>query len=152
MTSLFKKIDKELNVLLNRQRHRRDGSAENFRKFPRGIVEWPSEYFACSCISLARFSQWNKEIAYVTRDEYLQEEFLTDLTMPGFLNHTIYVDIKFLLFAASLLSLLSTMEEVMHLCLFSFTDKIVVFQLIWKILRIEIVKYEAFHFLMRLCS
>ena len=40
----------------------------------------------------------------------------------------------------------------MHLCLFTFTDKIVVFQLIWKILRIEIVKYEAFHFLMRLCS
>ena len=68
--------------------------------------------------------------------------------------------ISFLLFAASLLWLLSTMAssfetfeaEVMHLCLFTSTDKIEVFQLIWKILRIEIVNYEAFHFLMRLCS
>ena len=41
--------------------------------------------------------------------------------------------------------------EVMYLCLFTSTDKIVVFQLIWKILRIEIVDYEAFHFLIRLC-
>ena len=59
----------------------------------------------------------------------------------------------------SLLLLLSTMAscvetfevEVMHLCLFTSTDKIVVFQLSWKSLRIEIVNYEAFHFLMRLC-
>ena len=42
--------------------------------------------------------------------------------------------------------------EVMHLCLFTFTDIIVVFQLIWKILGIEIVKYEVTHLLMRLCS
>ena len=41
--------------------------------------------------------------------------------------------------------------EVIHLCLFTFMVKIVVFQLIWKILRIEIVNYEAFHFLIRLC-
>ena len=39
--------------------------------------------------------------------------------------------------------------EVMYL--FTFTHKIVAFQLTLKILRMEIVNYEAFHFLMRLC-
>ena len=98
-------------------------------------------------------------MAYVTREGYLQKQLLTELTVSRFLNHTIYVDINFLLFAASLLLLLSTMAscfetfetEVMHLYLFTFTDKIVVFQLIWK-MRIEVVYYEAVHFLMRLCS
>ena len=44
-------------------------------------------YFACSSISLARlsvvavrdYSQSNKEMAYVTREGYLQEELLTEL-------------------------------------------------------------------------
>ena len=72
----------------------------------------------------------------------------------------VYIDINFQLFSPSLLLLLSTMTfcvetfepEVIHLCSFSFTDKIVVFQLTCKILRIETVNYEGFHLLMRLCS
>ena len=35
--------------------------------------------------------------------------------------------------------------------LVTFTHKIVAFHLTLKILRIEIVNYEAFHFLMRMC-
>ena len=41
--------------------------------------------------------------------------------------------------------------EVIHFFLYTFMDKFVVFQLTWKILRIEIVNHEAFHILMRLC-
>ena len=92
-------------------------------------------YFACSCISLARlsvveirdYSQSNKEIAFVTRDGYLQEELLTELIVPLLLNHTIYVDTNFLIFSPSLLLLLSTTAscvetfeaEVIYLCLFT---------------------------------
>ena len=55
------------------------------------IVAWPSS-LACSCISLARlsvveirdYSQSNKEMAFVTREGYLQEELLTELIAPGF--------------------------------------------------------------------
>ena len=91
--------------------------------------------FACSCISLARlsfveirdYSQSNKEIAFVTRDGYLEEELLTELIVPLLLNHTIYVDPNFLIFSSSLLLLLSTMAscvetfaaEVIYLCLFT---------------------------------
>ena len=90
-------------VLLNRQRHRRDESAEkfrNFRKFPcRGGACTLS--LACSWLSLARlsvvairdYSQSNKEMAFVTREGYLQEELLTEHIVPGYLNHTTYVDI-----------------------------------------------------------
>ena len=75
--------------------------------------------FACSCISLARlsfveirdYSQSNKEIAFVTRDGYLEEELLTELIVPLLLNHTIYVDPNFLIFSSSLLLLLSTMAS-----------------------------------------
>jgi len=99
-------------------------------------------------------------MAYLTREGDLQEEFLTGLIVSGFLNHKIFFDINFLFFSPSLLLLLSAMAscvetfeaEVIHLCLFTFTDKLVVFQLIWKILRLEIVNYEAFPFIMRLCS
>ena len=94
-------------------------------------------YFTCSCISRARafrvlvyfarlfgcrgnYSQSNKEMAYVTREGYAQEELLTELIVPGFLNHTIHVDMNFLLFYPSLLLLLSIMAscvEVIDLCL-----------------------------------
>ena len=65
-------------------------------------------YFMCSCISRARvvWLSWKlltveqrNGIKYVTREGYLQEELLTELIPPGFLNHTIYVDINFLLFS-----------------------------------------------------
>ena len=92
---------------------------------------------ACSCISRARvfrvlvffarsfgcrgnYSQSNKEMAYVTREGYLHVDFLTELIVPGFLDHTIYVVMIFLLFSPSLLLLLSIMSscvEVMNLCL-----------------------------------
>ena len=53
-----------------------------------------------------------------------------------------------LLLLSTMASCFETLEaEVMYLCLFTSSDKIVVFQLIWKILRIEIVNYAAFHFL-----
>ena len=76
-------------------------------------------------------------MAYLTREGYLQEELLTEVIVPGFLNHTIYVDINLLLFFPSMLSRVPTMAscvetfeaEVMHLRLFTFMDKIVVFQL-----------------------
>ena len=90
-------------------------------------------------------------MAYVTREEYLQRE-LTELIPPGFLNHTIYVGIKFPLFAASLLLLVSTIASCFETFeangrgLLTLTDEIVVFKLIWKIMRIEIVNYEAFYF------
>ena len=74
------------------QTQRERGNFRNLRKFPRRIFACPPEYFAFSCISLARVSQSNKEMAYVTPEEYLQEELLTELTVPGFLNHMIYVD------------------------------------------------------------
>ena len=134
-------------VLLKRQRHRRDGSAEkfqNFRKFPRRDVSCTPS-LACSWLSLARlsvveirdYSQSNKEISYVTREFYLLEELLTEHIVPGNLNHTIYVDINFLLFSPPLCccwfllwrmaSCVETFEmEVMHLGLFTFTDEIVV--------------------------
>jgi len=56
-------------------------------------------YFGCSCISRARlsvvairdYSQSNKEMAYVTREGYLQEELLTELIVPGLLNHIIKI-------------------------------------------------------------
>ena len=131
-----------MNVLLKRQGHRCDGSVgnfRNFRKFPcRGVACPPSLvflYFACSCISLARFSfveirdysQSNKEIACATRQGYLHKELLTEPIVPGFLNYTIYVDINFLLFSFSLLLLLSSMAscvetfeaEVIYFCLFT---------------------------------
>ena len=92
-------------------------------------------YFACSYISLARlsvveirdYSQSNKEIAFVTRDGYLEELLLTELIVPLLLNHAIYVDINFLIFSSSLLLLLSTLAscvetfeaEVIYLCLFT---------------------------------
>ena len=68
-------------------------------------------------------------MAYVTR-EYLLEDLLTELIPPGLLNHTICVDINFLLFSLSLLLLLSTMAscvetfeaEVIYLCLFTFNN------------------------------
>ena len=68
-------------------------------------------------------------MAYVTR-EYLLEELLTELIPPGLLNHTICVDINFLLFSPSLLLLLSTMAscvetfeaQVIYLCLFTFNN------------------------------
>ena len=77
-------------------------------------------------------------MAYLTRERYLQEELLTGLIVPGFLNHTILFDVNFLLFIPSLLWLLSAVAscfetfeaEVIHLCLFTFTGKLVVFQLI----------------------
>ena len=59
-------------------------------------------------------------MAYVTREGYAQEELLTELIVPGFLNHTIHVDMNFLLFYPSLLLLLSIMAscvEVIDLCL-----------------------------------
>ena len=76
-------------------------------------------------------------MAYFTREGYVQEELLTELMVPGFLNHTIYVDMNFLLFFPSMLLRVPTMAscvetfeaEVMHLHLFTFMDKIVVFQL-----------------------
>ena len=134
-------------VLLNRQRHRRDGIAEkfrNFRKFPRlGVACTPS--LVCSWHSLARlsrsvvkirdYSQSNKEISYVTLEFYLLEELLTEHIVPGYLNHTIYVDINFLIFSLPLCcywfllmaSCVETIEmKVMHLCFFTFTDEIVV--------------------------
>ena len=86
-----------MSVSLSRQRHRRDGSEEdfrNFRNFPRRIVACPAS-LACSCISCARVfrvdSLSNKEMAYVTREGYLQEELLTELIVPGFLNHIIKI-------------------------------------------------------------
>ena len=97
-----------MNVLLNKQRHRRNGSVEkfrNFRKFPRrGVSCFPS--LECSCISRARlsvvkirdYSQSNKELAYLTREGYLQQELLSEYIVPGYLN----VDIKFLLFSLPL--------------------------------------------------
>ena len=101
-----------MSILLNRHRHRRDGSVENFRnfrKFARRIVVCPPS-LACWCISLARlsvveiidYSQWNKEMAYVTSEGYLQEELLTEVVLPDFFFHTMYVDINFLLFSLSL--------------------------------------------------
>ena len=39
------------------------------------------------------YSQSNKEMAFVTREGYLQEELLTEHIVPGYLNHTTYVDI-----------------------------------------------------------
>ena len=91
-----------MNVLLNRQRHRRDGSAKsfrNFRKFPsRGVagsrVFRVLEFFACSCMLLAclsvveirDYSKSHKEMAFVAREGYLQEELLAELIAPGFLN------------------------------------------------------------------
>ena len=64
-------------------------------------------------------------MAYVTREGYMEEQLLTELIPPGYLNHTIYVDITFLLFSPCLLLLLSVMAscvemfevEVMDLCL-----------------------------------
>ena len=119
---------------------------EQIRKVPRRIVACPSSLacpscLACSLVSRARvfgslslsvveikdYSQSNKEMAFVTRKVYLQEELLTELIVPGFLNHTIYVDTNFLLFCSCLLLLLSTMAscvetfeaEVIDLCLFT---------------------------------
>ena len=109
------------------KRHRRSGSVKNFRNFgyrrvtseSRVLVYFP-RLFGCR----GNHSQWNKEMAYFTREGYLQEELLTELIAPGFLNQTIYVDINFLLFFPSLLLLLSIMAscvetfevEVMDLC------------------------------------
>ena len=129
-----------MNALLNRQRLRRDRSVKKKSKssFSYRRVSFESRvlvYFACSCISLARlsvveirdYSQSNKEIAFVTRDGYLEEELLTELIVPLLLNHTIYVDTNFLIFSSSVLLLLSTMAscletfeaEVIYLCLFT---------------------------------
>ena len=80
--------------------------------------------FARSFGCRRNYSQSMKEMKYVTREGYLQEELLTELIAPGFLNQTIYVDINFLLFSPSLLSLLSFMAssveafevQVMYLC------------------------------------
>ena len=102
-------------------------------------------------------------MAYLTSKGYLQEELLTEHIVPGYLNHTIYMSIltfySFLSLyvvagsVSTMASCAQTFEmEVMYLCFFTFTDEIVIFQIIWKILRIKIVKYEAFYFLMRLCS
>ena len=41
------------------------------------------------------YSQSMKEMEYVSREGYLQEELFTELVAPGFLNQTIYVDINF---------------------------------------------------------
>ena len=71
-----------MSILLNRPRHRRDRSVENFRnfrKFARRIVVCPPS-LVCSCILLSRlsvveitdYSQSNKEMAYVTGEGYLQ--------------------------------------------------------------------------------
>ena len=84
-------------------------------------------YFACSWLSLTSLSQSNKEMAFVTREGYLQEELLAELIVPGFLNHTIHVDTKVLILSSSLLLLLSTMAscvetfeaEVIYLYLFT---------------------------------
>ena len=129
-----------MNALLNRQRHRRDRSVkkkfEKFFSYRRESFESRVlVYFACSCSSLARlsvvenrdYSQSNKEMAFVTREGYLQEELLTELIVPLLLNHTINVDTNFLIFSSSLLLLLSTMAscvetfeaEVIYLCLFT---------------------------------
>ena len=97
-------------VLLNRQTHRPDGSVDNFPNFGKNFLVAASPaftkarvlvYFACSCISLAclsvveirDYSPSNKEMAYLTREGYLQEELLLELIVPGFLNHTIHIDI-----------------------------------------------------------
>ena len=74
-------------------------------------------YFACSWLSLARlsvveitdYSQSNKEMAYVTREGYLQEELLTELIPPGLLNHTNICRYELFTFLSSLLLLLFTM-------------------------------------------
>ena len=135
-----------MNALLNQQRLRRDRSVKKkIEKFfvvsSRVLRVSRARVFrvllncACSCISLARlsvveirdYSQSNKEIAFVTRDGYLEEELLTELIVPLLLNHTIYVDTNFLIFSSSLLLLLSTMAscletfetEVIYLCLFT---------------------------------
>ena len=81
--------------------------------------------FARSFACRRDYSQSMKEMEYVSREGYLQEELLTELIAPGFLNQTIYVDINFLLFSPSLLLLLSIMAscletfevQVMALCL-----------------------------------
>ena len=61
-----------MSVLLNKQRYRRDGSVEkfrNFRKFPRRSV---------ACFLSLEYSQSNKELAYLKREGYLQEELLSE--------------------------------------------------------------------------
>ena len=66
-------------------------------------------------------------MAYVTREGFLQEELLTEHIVPGYLTHTVYVDINFLLFSLPLCCAETFEMEVMHLCLFTFKDEIVVF-------------------------
>ena len=39
-----------------------------------------------SVVAIRDYSQSNKEMAYVTREGYLQEELLTELIVPRFLN------------------------------------------------------------------
>ena len=71
----------------------------------RARVFWMLVYFARSFGTRRNYSKWNKEKEYVSREGYLQEELLTELIAPGFLNYTIYIDINFLLFSLSLLLL-----------------------------------------------
>ena len=80
-----------------------------------------ARWFGCR----RNYSQSMKEMEYVSREGYLQEELFTELIAPGFLIQTIYVDINFLLFSPSLLLLPSIMTscvetfevQVMYLCL-----------------------------------
>ena len=46
-------------------------------------------YFARSFGCRRNYSQSMKEMEYVSREGYLQEELLTELNAPGFLNHNI---------------------------------------------------------------
>ena len=93
-----------MSVLLNKQRHRRDGSVEkfrNFRNFPRrGVARFPCLESSCisrvrlSVIEIRDYSQSDKEMAYLIREGYLQEELLTEHIVPGYLvNHTVYLSI-----------------------------------------------------------
>ena len=97
-----------MSVLLNKQRYKRDESVEkfqNFRKFPRrGVACFPSLEYSCisraslSVVDIRDYSQSKKELAYLIREGYLQEELLSEHIVPGYLNHTTYIYMSTLTF------------------------------------------------------
>ena len=150
-----------MSVLLNKQRHRRHESVEKFRNLlvvPLRVFQVSRARVFRSLICLSSklgitHSQQRSGTPYTRR---IFARGVVDWTYCTriFKSHYIHVDINFPLFSLPLCccwflrmaSCVETFEmEVMHLCLFTFIDIIVVFHLIWKILRIEIVKYEASH-------
>ena len=138
-----------MNVLLNRQRHRPDGSADNFPNFGKNFLVLASRAFtkARVLVYFARLFVCRRNYGFRIVEQrngipYTRTIFArgvvdsTDI-VPEFLNHTIFFDINFLLFSPFLL---------WRPVLFTFTGRLVVFQLIWILMRycvLDILRFAS---------